>query len=167
MGPIGPSAWEVRRRAAGSKVVAHYNRGVSRFYSLNDADAMVPEIALVVERLRGQRDEIATLGDQYRLREATAGSDDPELARLRLRMRGLVDQMQADVAWLDEREIVLRDISTGLLDFPALAGGRPVWLCWRLGEVSVQFAHAHDEGIAGRRPVAEFLAEHGGPIARG
>ena len=152
---------------AGIKVVAHYNRGVSRFYSLSDADAMVPEIALAVERLRGQRDEIAALGDEYRLLEATADTDDPVLARLRLRTRGLVDQMQADVAWLDDRDIVLRDISTGLLDFPALAGGRPVWLCWRLGEVSVQFAHRQDEGFAGRRPVAEFLAEHGGPVARG
>ena len=138
---------------------------MSRFYSLSDADAMVPEIALAVERLRGQRDEIAALGDEYRLLEATADTDDPVLARLRLRMRGLVDQMQADVAWLDDRDIVLRDISTGLLDFPALAGGRPVWLCWRLGEVSVQFAHRQDEGFGGRRPVAELLAELGG-IAR-
>lgn len=162
MGPIGPSAGEVHRRAAGSKVVAHYNRGVSRFYSLSDADAMVPEIALVVERLRGQRDEIAALGDQYRLREAAAGTDDPELARLRLRMRGLVDQMQADAAWLDEREIVLRDISTGLLDFPALVAGQPIWLCWRLGEPTVTAWHSHDEGFAARRSLAELE----GPPAR-
>jgi hypothetical protein len=157
-----------RRRAAGSKVVAHYNRGVSRFYSLSDADAMVPEMAPVVDRLRAQRDEIAGLRDRYRLREAAAPSagDDPELGMLRLRIRGLVDQMQADVAWLDEREIVLRDIATGLLDFPALAGGRPVWLCWRLGEASVLFAHRQDEGFSGRRPVGEFLADLGGPTAR-
>jgi hypothetical protein len=130
---------------------------------------MVPEMSLVVERLRSQRDEIAALQDRYRLREADPGTapDDPELVRLRLRVRGLVDQMQADVAWLDARAIVLRDISTGLLDFPALAGGRPVWLCWRIGEASVQFAHRQDEGFAGRRPVAEFLAEHGGSVARG
>ena len=141
---------------AGIKVVAHYNRGVSRFYSLSDADAMVPEIALVVERLRGQRDEIAALGDQYRLKEA-AGTDDPELARLRLRMRGLVDQMQADVAWLDEREIVLRDISTGLLDFPALAGGRPVWLCWRLGEDEVAWWHEVSSGFEGRQRMEDLV----------
>ncbi len=138
---------------------------MSRFYSLSDADAMVPDVALVVDRLRAQRDEIAGLRDAYHLREATVAGDDAELARIRLRIRGLVDQMQADVAWLDEREIVLRDISTGLLDFPALAGGLPVWLCWRSGEPSVQFAHRQDEGFAGRRPVADLLAELGG-VAR-
>ncbi len=160
---MGSSARCAHRYAAGCKVVALYNRGVSRFYSLNDADAMVPEMALIVERLRAQRDEIVGLRDQCRLREAAGpGAADPELGRLRLRIRGLVDQMQADVAWLDVREIVLRDITTGLLDFPALAGGLPVWLCWRLGEDHVLFAHRQDEGFAGRRPVADLLAELGG-----
>lgn len=150
------------RPLAGDKVVAHYNRGVSRFYSLDDADAMVPEIALVVERLRVMRDEVAALRDRYRLHESAAGAatapapEDPEFARLRLRIRGLVDQMQADAAWLDEREIVLRDISTGLLDFPALVAGRPVWLCWRSGETAVAAWHPHDEGFSGRRPISEL-----------
>ena len=145
---------------------------------------MVPDLAPVVDRLRLLREEVVTLRDAYRLREGTllaqliTGADprgepptadgetrldaDPELARLRLRMRGLVDQMQADAAWLDEREIVLRDISTGLLDFPALASGRPIWLCWRLGEPSIGAWHAHDEGFSGRRPIAELA----GPEAR-
>jgi hypothetical protein len=148
-----------------------------RFYSLDDANALVPEVAVVVGRLRDQRDELVGLRDAYRDREGTvvgdliAGSpdqpgapedpetDDPELRRLRLRMRGIVDQMQADVAWLDERSIVLRDISTGLLDFPALASGRQVWLCWRLGEDSIGHWHGHDEGFAGRQPLAD-LPDH-------
>jgi hypothetical protein len=161
-----------------------YNPAVSRYYSLSDADAMVPDLAPVVDRLRLLRKEIVTLRDAYRLREGvllaelitgtdgpspSTGADDearldadPELARLRLRMRGLVDQMQADAAWLDDREIVLRDISTGLLDFPALASGRPIWLCWRLGEPSIAAWHPHDEGFSGRRPIAELV----GPEAR-
>lgn len=128
---------------------------------------MIPDLALVVGRLRDQRDELVNLRDAYRTREgdlvgaliadeAAGDGDDPELRRLRLRMRGIVDQMQADVAWLDEREIVLRDISTGLLDVPALAAGRRVWLCWRLGEDRIGFWHGTDEGFAGRRPLVAF-----------
>ncbi len=135
---------------------------MSRIYTLRDADAIVPEIAVVVQRLRDLRDEVVSLRDAQRLREtalvadADAGPDDAELVRLRLRTRGLVDQMQADAAWLDQRDIVLRDISAGLLDFPAEANGRPVWLCWRLGEPSVTAWHGHDEGFAGRRPITEL-----------
>jgi hypothetical protein len=138
---------------------------VSRFYGPADADALVPDLVTVVERLRDQRTELVGLRDAFRARESdlvdaliadepTPDGDDRELRRLRLRMRGIVDQMQADVAWLDEREIVLRDIATGLLDFPALAAGRPVWLCWCLGEDRVAFWHGTDGGYAGRRPLA-------------
>ena len=140
---------------------------MSRYYSIDDANGLLPELAAVVGRLRDQRDELVGLRDAYRDREVTVASDraagapdpeadDPELRRLRLRMRGIVDQMQADVAWLDERAIVLRDIGTGLLDFPALASGREVWLCWRLGEPVIGFWHGHDEGFAGRRPLAQL-----------
>ena len=142
---------------------------MSRFYALDDANALVPEMAEVVGRLRDQRDELVGLRDTYRDREsvivgemiadAPDVADDAELRRLRLRMRGIVDQMQADVAWLDERSIVLRDISSGLLDFPALVSGRQVWLCWRLGEDAVGFWHGHDEGFAGRRPLANLPDE--------
>lgn len=136
---------------------------MSRTYTLRDANAIVPEIAVVVQRLRDLRDEVVALRDAHRLREGVLASErgavaegDPELTRLRLRTSGLVDQMQADAAWLDARDIVLRDISTGLLDLPAEAGGEPIWLCWRLGEDSVTAWHARDEGFAGRRPITEL-----------
>jgi hypothetical protein len=64
--------------------------------------------------------------------------------------------MQADTVWLDEREIVLRDIVSGLLDFPGEAGGQPIWLCWRRGETAVRFWHLPNRGFGGRRPVAEL-----------
>jgi hypothetical protein len=137
---------------------------VSRFYGPIEANALVPDLEVVVTRLRDQRTEIVEARDQFRRREGdlvddliadatVPDADDPELRRLRLRIRGIVDQMQADVAWLDERGIVLRDIATGLLDFPALAGGRQVWLCWRLGEERVEYWHGSDEGFTGRKPL--------------
>lgn len=136
---------------------------MSRIYTLQDADAILPDIAVVVQRLRDLRDEVVSLRDAHRMREAAISGeeaappdDDPQLMRLRLRTRGLVDQMQADAAWLDERDIVLRDISTGLLDFPAEADGQPIWLCWRLGESSVTAWHTQEQGFAGRRPIEEL-----------
>ncbi len=144
--------------------VQRYNLRVSRFYRAAEADRLVPELATVVGRLRDQRAEIVDLRDEYLVRrgrpadeplEDEPGADevDPELLRIRLRIRGIVDQMQADVAWLDERGIVLRDIATGLLDLPALAAGRQVWLCWHLGEDRVEYWHDATEGFAGRKPL--------------
>jgi len=60
------------------------------------------------------------------------------------------------VARLDGWGITLRDIQTGLIDFPALVAGRQVWLCWRLGEDEVAWWHELTTGVAGRRPLAEL-----------
>jgi hypothetical protein len=71
-------------------------------------------------------------------------------------MQGLIDQMAAGVARIDEMGITLRDIERGLVDFPALVAGRQVWLCWRVGETSVDWWHDLESGFGGRRPLAEL-----------
>jgi hypothetical protein len=143
--------------------VGRYNRSVVQYYTADEANALLPDLARIAGRLRDQRAELVDLRDAFRRRERTVREDpivaqddvddDEELRRLRLRMRGIVDQMQADVAWLDDRSIQLRDIPSGLLDLPAIAAGRQVWLCWQLGEGSVGFWHSQEEGFAGRLPL--------------
>jgi len=64
--------------------------------------------------------------------------------------------MQAGVARIDELGVTLREIETGLIDFPALVNGRQVWLCWRLGDDDVAWWHELSEGFSGRRPLAEL-----------
>ncbi len=71
-------------------------------------------------------------------------------------MQGLIDQMQATVGRLDDWGIVLRDIQTGLIDFPALASGRQVWLCWRLGEDDVEWWHELETGFAARQRLIDL-----------
>jgi hypothetical protein len=48
------------------------------------------------------------------------------------------------------REIQLKDINRGLVDFPAIIGGKEVFLCWELEEEDIEFWHDLDAGYAGR-----------------
>ena len=41
----------------------------------------------------------------------------------------------------------------GLVDFPSELDGRPVYLCWKLGEPEIQFWHEVDAGFAGTSAV--------------
>jgi len=50
---------------------------------------------------------------------------------------------------------VLKDLRTGLVDFPSVYRGRQVWLCWRAGEAEVTHWHELDDGAAGRKPIGE------------
>jgi hypothetical protein len=49
-----------------------------------------------------------------------------------------------------KREIQIKDIDRGLIDFPAIIGGREVFLCWEQDEDDIEFWHDLDTGYAGR-----------------
>lgn len=139
---------------------------MSRYYGIDEANGLLPEVERILAALRDQRTELIELRD----RVVTLSPPDDEtptaaaaerIRLLRLGMQGLIDQMQAGVARLVELDITLRDISTGLIDFPALVSGRPIWLCWRLGEGNIDAWHPLDEGYDARRPLSEL------PMGRG
>jgi hypothetical protein len=148
---------------------------MSRFFDLDAANETIPELRTILETLRDERSQLIALRDEFALQtalETTPGdpgqprsSDEAAAAtralaeqrrRLRLRMQGVIDQMQAGVARIDELGVTLREIETGLVDFPALVSGRQVWLCWRLGEGDVEWWHELSDGFTGRRPLVEL-----------
>lgn len=135
---------------------------MTRFYDIDEANATVIELEAIVTVLAEQRTELVRLRDHALARSAGAGGgsteqlSDDELRLLRLRMQGLVDQMAAGVARIDQLGLTLRDIETGLVDFPALVAGRQVWLCWRRGEAAVEWWHELDAGFGGRLPLSEL-----------
>jgi hypothetical protein len=143
---------------------------VTRYYDIDDANAALPEVERILLALRDQRAELIRLRDMVAAGEEADGGRTDDGARvdgpgatatadartLRLRMQGLIDQMQAGVGQLVERDVTLREIETGLIDFPALVNGRPVWLCWRLGEGPVDFWHELGDGFGGRRRLIDL-----------
>jgi hypothetical protein len=134
---------------------------MTRFFDIDHANAALEEVGPLLATLADQRAELIRLRDRTLAAHASSvggGPDlDPEEAqRIRLRMQGIVDQMAAAVARIDALGITLRDIERGLIDFPALASGRQVWLCWELGEEQVGYWHELDMGFGSRRPLAEL-----------
>ena len=141
------------------------------FYDFDKANTRLPELRETLLRLRDQRDEIVGVRDRIVELNAPAltgaphatppGLSETEVAeetqRLRMRMQGLVDQMQAAVIKVAGWSIQLRDIETGLVDFPALAVGRQIWLCWRLGEPQVMWWHEMTEGFDSRRRIEDLI----------
>jgi hypothetical protein len=61
--------------------------------------------------------------------------------------------LKSGVVYLAERGILLRDPETGLVDFPGEIDGRPVFLCWRLGEDEVAWYHEENAGFTSRKPL--------------
>ena len=58
--------------------------------------------------------------------------------------------------WIDkitEGGVILRDLRTGLIDFPARKGDLVYFLCWKLNEPDINYWHLPKDGIIGRRPL--------------
>ena len=61
------------------------------------------------------------------------------------------DRLDLVLHELQDMGIEVKDLSTGLIDFPALKDGRVVYLCWKYNEGSIQFWHEIEAGFAGRQ----------------
>jgi hypothetical protein len=124
----------------------------SRHYTLEEANEA---IAWVEECLKRLREAKANLGDKEArdaLADATPtnGGGGPG----RVVSEAFLDLRTALVD-LRERDIVLRDLDRGLVDFPSLDGEEEIYLCWEEGEPEIAFWHDLETGFAGRRPLED------------
>ncbi|MET1232651.1 MAG: DUF2203 domain-containing protein [Candidatus Limnocylindrales bacterium] len=131
---------------------------MTRFYSIDQADARLRDLAPLLEKLRADRAEVAAASDEllrFRTTNGNAGHAE-ELKAREDRIRTLVHRMERYVSQLVAWDITLRDIETGLVDFPALVNGRQICLCWRSGEERVGYWHELEAGFGGRRPLIDL-----------
>ena len=64
---------------------------------------------------------------------------------------------------LEEAGIQVKDLTTGLVDFPTIYRGQEVCICWRMDEDDIRYWHGLTEGFAGRKEIDEdFRRNHRG-----
>ncbi len=117
-----------------------------KVFSVEEANALLPYLAPALVELREKFEEAAEV--RVLITKAAAGngwSDKRDRwARTLARVTELIERLQG---W----EVELKDISTGLVDFPTTMEGREAYLCWRLGEPEVAYWHFKEDGFPGRR----------------
>ena len=74
-------------------------------------------------------------------------------AQLRRERDRLAQVIQGALERIESTGCVVKDLDTGLLDFPARLTDEDVYPCWRLGEDRIRYWHRPDEGLAGRKPL--------------
>jgi len=125
-----------------------------RYFSLEQAHDALENIRPVMEEIQSIRKEIlARQPEVWPVIERAAGNGGNRAASLLAfdfeRLDELVHQIMDTGA-------VVKDLDSGLLDFPALREGHEVYLCWQQGEERIDFWHEKDAGFAGRQPIEQF-----------
>jgi len=125
-----------------------------KVYTPGQANRALPLVRRIVEDVvrthRRWRDVIQEL---QLLPPGARERGDARVPALEREAAGLAHELEAFERELDALGVALKDRQMGLVDFLGEEEGRPVWLCWRLGEPAVQYWHDLDAGFAGRRPL--------------
>lgn len=132
-------------------------RRAPRYFTLEDALRLLPDVEQTIGRLRRIRDELVALRQTVE-GQWTALEDDPatltEIGEDQRRLDRLQKEFGEAAGELERRGVLLRDLDMGLVDFPSLAGQAEIYLCWKVGEATIGFWHGMDEGYASRKPLS-------------
>jgi hypothetical protein len=129
-----------------------------RTFTLAEANELLAELRPVAERMVDLRRHHLAAIDRRDELAARIGSNGGGISASDVLERDAeVEQLEAALAAAIDRiletGVQVKDIETGLLDFPTVRDGEVVLLCWRVGEGAIEYWHGVDEGFAGRKPV--------------
>jgi hypothetical protein len=119
----------------------------SKHYTIDEARALLPllrqwlsELETFQKRLQALDERVAAL-----LKHGDDAGGEPvhQLIKTLARCQHVLQQFR-------RREIQVKDLRRGLLDFPALREGREVFLCWEKDEEDIEFWHELETGYGGR-----------------
>ncbi|MBV9612972.1 MAG: DUF2203 domain-containing protein [Acidobacteriaceae bacterium] len=140
---------------------------MARFFTLLEAETLLPEIERLLRSIievkqhyEAAASELNAITQRITL---TGGMNAPRerLARIRARKDASAGALKSAVERLEEIGVLLKDVDTGLIDFPTLYRGKEVYLCWKLGETGIAFWHHVEDGFRGRRAIdSDFLSHH-------
>ena len=133
----------------------------NQVFSLEEVNAMLPELSRVVGEQLDMRQTIESMLDD--LAEVTGirgdvtlrNDDPPDLVRRKKDIARRIDDYHRGWARVEAMGGVLKDAREGLVDFYGRVDERLVWLCWKFGESQCNHYHRLDEGFAARKPIEE------------
>jgi len=125
-----------------------------RYFTLEQADAALDTVRPLMEQIQSIRQEIlARQPEVWPVIERATGNGGNRAASLLAFDFERLDDM---VHQIMDTGALIKDLDTGLVDFPALREGHEVYLCWKFDEPHIDYWHEIDAGFAGRQPRERF-----------
>jgi len=129
-----------------------------RTFTPDEANEALAEVRPRVERMVAAKRELDDAEERrdeaVRHISGNGGGIQPaELAALHRQVESAILALGRSLDAVQELGVVVKDIDSGLVDFPSVRDGEQVLLCWLLGEDEVAFWHGREDGFAGRQPI--------------
>jgi hypothetical protein len=129
-----------------------------RVFTPAEANAALAEVRPLAEEMVRERRKLVRAGERRaelatRIAGNGGGIAPSEMAEVAAELERAARAVSSTVERIHALGALVKDLDTGLVDFPARHRGRDILLCWRLGEDEVAHWHGREEGFAGRRPL--------------
>ena len=119
----------------------------SKHYTLEEARALLPQVRqwlVQIEQLHHRVNQLdKRLGGRLEQGEDIGGESVNTLAKTLAEFKEALQKFRS-------REIQIKDLDRGLIDFPSLREGKEILLCWEKDEDDIEFWHDLESGYAGR-----------------
>jgi hypothetical protein len=140
-----------------------------RRFTLAEAQSLIPEVSRLLREaitLKTGYEEAEHTLQEWNRRITFAGGmvvDRERSLDARRRRDAFATGLRNAIEQVQATGCLVKDLDSGLIDFPALFRGEEVYLCWKLGEPEIAFWHGVDEGFKGRKAIdRDFLDHHSG-----
>lgn len=123
----------------------------AQYFTVEEANAILPEIDVLMDRLQFHRSRMIKLRREIvqllELKESDiGGSVASSLVSDFIAIERLMNQIRS-------HGCLIKDLNTGLVDFLSKRDGREVYLCWRYGEPRIEFYHELHTGFKNRQQI--------------
>ena len=130
-------------------------------FTLEEAQSMLPVVESLLNRAIEAKQAAEAIDEELSAlsrRIYVSGGmhiDIVKVAARRAEMELSVQRARETVAEIDEIGVQVKDLDSGLLDFPCRVEDEVVLLCWKRGESGIDHWHTMESGFEGRQPIDE------------
>ncbi len=121
-------------------------------YTRDEARALLPQIREWLDELVRLRKELLSYEKRFKRSRAPGTDLGGEEVNAWVRVMG---EMRGTLLEFERREIQIKELERGLIDFPAFIHDKEAFLCWEKSEADIGFWHDLESGYAGRQPLGE------------
>ena len=124
-----------------------------RIFTVSEAQSLLPRLRTVLAEVGQEWEHIRRLNPEIQKARDSAPLDG--FSKFGVEYVGSVSHLTSLIHQIKDLGVLLKDAEKGLCDFPYIKDGRMVYLCWQLGEDSIQYWHDIETGFAGRERLDE------------
>ncbi len=120
-----------------------------RIFTVGEVNSLLPELEVLLTQIQKARRFLYQIREEIQKARAHAefGGGSPKGPSYLKSLEFIIKRLEE----IQGMGVLVKDIERGLCDFPFMRDGKMAYLCWKLGEIEVEWWHTTDTGFTSRK----------------